>query len=257
MLEAQVELAPDIYAARAEYDPKYVDLDNATLRRALLGNGADNEGLLALYRQMEPQLTEFAAQAQTGQRTRDVADVEALGGRATAALRAADPTASRLEDTLAAQAQAELDSGANLDPALAAQVSQGVRAAQASRGMGFGASDASVEGLFLGREAEAMRRARQGFAGTVAAQRRASTGDPFMAILGRPSTTAALSGQVMGQGGQAGRTGQVFDPFSAYGADVANTNFNAQAAANIATANNKNAITAAGIGAAGSAASAL
>jgi hypothetical protein len=66
-----------------------------------------------------------------------------------------------------------------------------------------------------------------------------------------------MSGQVMGQGGQATQGGQVFDPFSAYGADVANTNFNAQAAANIATANNKTAITAAGIGAAGSAASAL
>jgi hypothetical protein len=63
-----------------------------------------------------------------------------------------------------------------------------------------------------------------------------------MAILGRPSTALALSGQVMGQGSQAGANGPQFDPFSAYGADLANTNFNASAAAKIAQANNDTAI---------------
>lgn len=257
MLQAQVDLAPDIYAAKAQYDPQYADLNVETLKRALLGNGADSEGLLALYQQIEPQLTQFTSQAQTGQRTRDVADVEALGGRATAALRNADPVAAALEDKLAAQAQAGLDAGAGLDPAMAREVQQGVRAAQASRGMGFGASDTSVEGLFSAREANAMQQQRQGFAGTVAQQRRASTGDPFMAILGRPSSSLQAAGQVMSQGGAAASNTQQFDPFSAYGADVANTNFNASAAAKIAQANNDTAISAAGIGAAGSAASAL
>jgi hypothetical protein len=55
---------------------------------------------------------------------------------------------------------------------------------------------------------------------------------------------------VVGQG--AGLSaGSQFNPESGYAADIFNTNFNSQAAANIASANNKTALTAAGISAAG------
>lgn len=250
-LQAQIDLAPDIFAANKQYRPQYADLDVATLRRSLLGSDAQ-PGLLATYAEIEPQLTEFASRAASGQRERDIADVERLGGRATTALRQADPQAAALEDALAAQAQAALDSGGALDPALADQVSQGVRAAQAARGMGFGAPDASVEGLFLGREANAMLQQNRGFAQDVAARRRATQGDPFLAILGRPSTVSSMAPGVVGQGGAMGASAQSFDPFNAYASDLNNTNFNAKAAAKIAQANNDTAITAAGINAAGS-----
>lgn len=256
MLQAQVDLAPDLYAANAQYQPLYSDLNIATLRRALLGNGTD-PGLLQTYKDVEPQLTEFASAATSGQRERDVADVERLGGRATAALRGADPTAAALEDALAKQAMDQLASGASLDPQMRDQVSQEVRSAQAARGFGFSGSDADVEGLFLGREANAMRQQRQGFAADVASRRRATTGDPFMAILGRPSSVPGMAGSVIGQAAGTTAGAQQFDPFSAYGADLANTNFNAKAAAKIAQANNNAAITSAGISAAGSAASSL
>lgn len=254
-LQAQIDLAPDIYAAKAKYDPQYADLNVATLRRSLLGNGTDS-GLLALYSQVEPQLTDFAAKSQSGQRERDVADVERLGGRATAALRSADPIAAALEDKLAQAASDQLDAGARLDPALANEVSQGVRAAQAARGFGMGSSDADVEGLFLGREANAMRQQRQSFASDVATRRRASTGDPFLAILGRPSTAANMASGVINQGGSVAAQGaQSFDPWNAYASDLYNTNFNAKSAAAIADANNSTAITSAGISAAGNMAS--
>jgi hypothetical protein len=102
-----------------------------------------------------------------------------------------------------------------------------------------------------------MLQQNRSFASQVAAQRRASQGDPFMAILGRPSTVAGMASGVIGQGSAAGQTSQQFDPFSAYASDLNNTNFNAKAAAKIAQANNDTAITAAGISAAGSAASSL
>lgn len=256
-LQAQLDLAPDQYAARAQYDPLYANLNVNTLRQTLLGDGKDSAGLLKLYQDIEPQLTDFTARATSGQRERDVADVEALGGRATAALRGADPTAAALEDLLAQQAMSGLQSGTSLDPALRDQVQQEVRSAQAARGFGFSGADADVEGLFLGREANAMRQQRQGFATDVAARRRATTGDPFMAILGRPSSSLGMAGSLVGQAGSAASGAPSFDPFSAYGADVANTNFNAKAAAKIAQANNDAAITGAAIGAAGSAASAM
>lgn len=246
-LQAQVDLAPDIYKARAQYDPQYADLNIATLRRSLFGNGTD-AGLLQTYKDAEPQLTEFANQATSNQRTRDVADVERLGGRATAALRSSDPVAAALEDKLAAAATEQLNAGASLDPTLANEVSQGVRSAQAARGFGMGGSDAAVEGLFLGREANAMRQQRQAFATDVAARRRATTGDPFMSILGRPSSVEGMAGNAVSQGnGIAGQGAQTFDPFNAYSADLYNTNFNAKSAAKIAQANNDTALMAAGI----------
>ncbi len=246
-LQAQIDLAPDILAANQQYRPQYADLDIQTLRRGLLGS-ENQPGLLQTYRDIEPQLTELSAQAASGQRERDVADVERLGARAPTALREVDPQAAALEDSLARQAQAALDSGGALDPAITNQVSQQVRAAQAARGMGFGASDASVEGLFLGREANAMLQQNRGFAADVAARRRASQGDPFMAILGRPSTVAGMASNVVGQGSAAGASAQSFDPFSGYASDLNNTNFNAKAAAKIAGANNDAAITSAAIG---------
>lgn len=255
-LQAQIDLAPDQYAARQQFDPLYADLNVATLRRALLGDGQSG-GMLQLYQDIEPQLTNFTNAATSNQRQRDVADVETLGPRATAALRASDPQAAALEDMLAQQAMDQLSSGASLDPQLRDQVAQEVRSAQAARGFGFSGSDADVEGLFLGREANAMRQQRQGFAADVAARRRATTGDPFMAILGRPSSVVGQAGSVMGQAGGAASGAPSFDPFTSYAADLYNTNFNAKAAANIAEANNKTALASAGIQAAGSAASAM
>lgn len=249
---AQLELAPDQLAARQKYDPQYADLNNQVLRRSLFG-AEGSPGLLQTYQDAEPLLTKFAAEAQSGQRERDVADVERLGGRASAAFRNADPQAAAIEDKLAAQALEELNAGADLDPSLRREVVQNVRAGQADRGFGMGLADASVEGLFTGREAEAMRRTRQNFASGVAARRRSANVDPFLAVLGRQSAVPALAGATVGEGRTMTAGSPDFNPWSAYGADVANTNFNADASARIASANNKAAITGAAISAAGSA----
>jgi hypothetical protein len=88
----------------------------------------------------------------------------------------------------------------------------------------------------------------------------ASTGtDPSLAILGRPSQGAAQGQALLGQGqqGASGAGPSLFNPESAYAGDIFNTNYNANAAANIASANNKTALIGAGISAAGSAASSM
>lgn len=226
------------------------------MRRSLFGSEGQ-PGLLQTYQEAEPLLTQFSAQAQSGQRERDVADVERLGSRASSAFRNADPQAAALEDKLAAQAMEGLDAGANLDPSLYRTTTQAARSASADRGFGMGLADASVESLFVGREAEAMRQARQGFATDVAARRRAANVDPFLAVLGRQSAVPGMTGAAVGEGRTMTAGAPGFDPWNAYSMDLANTNFNAKSASAIANANNANAITGAAIGAAGSAASAM
>ena len=75
--------------------------------------------------------------------------------------------------------------------------------------------------------------------------------DPFQGVLGRASTNVGnnqnLFGQSAGTTASAGATRTQFDPFSAYGADLANTNYNAQEASKIASANNAAALQSANI----------
>lgn len=113
---------------------------------------------------------------------------------------------------------------------------------------------------FLGQAAqfEAARRG-EGFNRRLSATqaRLATFADPFQGVLGRSSanvgTNANLFGNAVGTAGaSAQQTRGMFEPFNPYAADVYNTNYNAQAAANIATANNRAGLIGAGIGAIGS-----
>lgn len=147
-LQAQLDLAPSIFAANQQYAPQYAQLSNALLQQQVLGTpnfdaaGAlandpwavanraqinaeaartgrtpeqwlmdhlrenpgdpalqaiaqryttNTGGLLDTYRTATPQLAAIQAQANTAQRSADIADVAKLGLQATAAYRAANP----------------------------------------------------------------------------------------------------------------------------------------------------------------------
>lgn len=76
--------------------------------------------------------------------------------------------------------------------------------------------------------------------------------DPFQAILGRSGSLQGAMGANQQAGAGVGYSGSgMFDPFSAYGSDIYNTNYNAQAAANNANANNRAGMVSGGLGAAG------
>lgn len=72
-LRTQLELAPQVFAANAQYLPQYATLANQVAS------------------QMLPNLLSQQATANTSQRTSDIADVRALGGQALEAWRAANP----------------------------------------------------------------------------------------------------------------------------------------------------------------------
>lgn len=257
-LQAQVDLAPDRYAAEREYAPLYADLSAQNVRRLLLGNGQE-PGLLDTWEQIAPRTQALTDQTQAAQRNADVEALRTLAPQAVQALRDADPQQRALMDALNKAALDDLQAGYGLDPALRDQVTQDVRAAQASRGMGFGNADATAEAFALGDRGLALRTQRQLTAQNQARLNAATGSDPALVVLGRPSQGAGQSQALLGQGQQGAQAAgpSLFNPESAYASDVYNTNFNSQAAANIASANNKTALIGAGISAAGSAASSM
>lgn len=183
-----------------------------------------------------------------------------------------DPLVQEMRD----QAQRELALGSGLDAATSREVQQNIRAAQAARGMGMGGGDMYQEAMGLGSAGEALRQQRRAFAGgvvtmsgqdklarqlayernlqqsyglqgNIAGINAASAVDPMLAILGRPSGSYQPA---LAQGGQ--YTGDRFDTMNPYAADLYNTNYNGEAAANIAGSNQRAAIAGSLIGAAGS-----
>lgn len=254
-LRAQIDLAPDQYAAEAQYRPQYAALDLGILRDTLTGTDG-KPGLLALYENdIAPALGRVDAADRAARTEADLALIRDKAPEVTRALREASGT-SDLVAQLERQAKEGLDAGASLDPSLADEVSQGVRAAQAGRGFGFGMNDVVQEAFARGERGQALRNQRQQFATQTVGTLQATGGDPVLALLGRPSQTMQVGQSVAAQG-QGFTPGALFNPESAYAGDVNNTNFNARAAAKIAQANNDAAITAAGISAAGNMASSV
>jgi hypothetical protein len=201
-----------------------------------------------------PGLLELAS----GQRASDVADVGKLGPAATAAYLAANPwlaygidqTTARMADSplltsLNQQAQDALARGGQLTPEEIGQLSQSARARFAASGLVNGNQAIGAE--LLSRDAATRQRlaAAQALATGVQGLNTQQTGlvqqgtnvlrnalpDPFQTVLGRPSNTSIMP------------VNQLFNPTNPYFQDLYNTNYNAQAAANIAGANNNAAIT--------------
>lgn len=254
-LAAQIDLAPKRYAAEAEYRPKYAQLDLQTLDRTLQGSDG-TRGLLDIYEKtIYPTLSRVEAADRKARTEADLALIQDKAGAVTSALREASGTAGLVGD-LEKTAREQLAAGASLDPSLAGEVEQGVRAGQAARGFGFGAPDAVAEAFARGERGNALRQQRQQFATQTVGTLQATGGDPVMALLGRPSQTLGM-GQSFGAQGQGFTPGSLFNPESGYAGDIYNTNYNAKAAAKIAQANNDAALQAAAISSSGSVLSSL
>lgn len=98
-LATQMRLAPDVYKANAEYQPKYAALDQQLLNDSLFGgNGAP--GLIEMYGKAGTALSGQDAAANTAQRTADIADVNALGGLARQAYNNANPELAAMMGSL-------------------------------------------------------------------------------------------------------------------------------------------------------------
>lgn len=241
-LRAQVELAPEKYAAEAEFAPQYQALQLDLLRRA-------TPELLALYeQQIAPSLGRTEAAARSQSRAGDIADIATLGPQAREAIRASSPEQAALVDTLTRQAQSAAAAGSQLTPEQARAVQQQTRAAQAARGLSQqpgGAVEEAVQQQLAGAGIQQMRQ-QQAMQALGASQ--GLYGDVFQQVLGRPSQAFAMAPGFAGQA--AGfAPGQLFQPESQYAADIANQAYQGKLAAQTATAANISGMVGAGLSA--------
>jgi hypothetical protein len=144
-------------------------------------------------------------------------------------LRAYNPQTAGLLDTLNQQAQQQMSYNGALDPATQRLLQQNIRGSQAARGMGYGVGDQAQEAYYVTQTEEQRRAANQQFGSSVAGLTQSFYGDPFSRVAGLTTPGAPM-----------------VNPESSYAQDIYNTQFNANAAANIASANNQAALVSSG-----------
>ena len=247
-LQTQINLAPDLYAAEERFRPKYAQLDLDIAKQLA-------PDLLDLYETSQRRLGALDRETLAAQREADISAIEDYGTRAMqgyrAAADAANPEQAALMAELNKQALSDLQLGGQLNASEQRDLQQAARGAQAARGFGYGINDAAIESWAQMQGSDQKRRQRQGFAQSMAGLNQANSVDPFMAILGRPSSmTPAMTGSFVGQA-QGFNPGAMFSPESQYAADIYNQNYQGQLAARTATAKNRASMIGAGIGAFG------
>lgn len=244
-LRAQLDLAPEKYAAEAKYAPQYQALQLDLLRSA-------TPELLKLYKeQIAPTMGEVEAAARSRSRAGDIADISALGPQARAAIKAASPEQAALADTLTAQAQSGLAAGTRLTPEQQRMAQQQTRAGLAARGLAQGPSGALQEAVRSQMVGAGLQQQRQQQAMGALGASQGVYGDVFQQVLGRPSQAFGASQGFVGQA-QGFNPGQLFNPESQYAANLIGGNQQAQLAARTASAANTTALIGAGMSAASS-----
>lgn len=150
------------------------------------------------------------------QRTADVAALEEFAPQVVEIQRGADPYSTRIADLAQEQAERLYAEGeGELSPERRRMAEQAARAGSLARGREMGQAGVAAE--LLGREqvrAGLRQEARQAGTGAFGMTRQLA-GDLGATILGRPSASIGLGGQMLGQAqqGAAGQMGpQLFDP---------------------------------------------
>ena len=244
-LQAQVDMAGDLYGAEEQWRGKYAQLDMDIANQM-------TPQLLNLYESSQRRLGTMDREQLDLQREGDISAIEKYGGRAREALDAANPEQAALLKELNAQAMGDLELGGQLNAGERRTINQSARGAQAARGFGYGINDAAIESWANLQGSEQKRQQRQGFAQSMVGMNKATAADPFMAILGRPSSmNPMMSGGVVGQAGGF-NPGAMFSPESQYAGDIHNQNYQGELSARTASAKNKASMIGAGMGAFGS-----
>jgi len=177
--------------------PQYAALNLADLQ-------AYQTGLLGLQEATTRQAGRLERETLAAQREADIAAVEGMGGRATAALRAADPYSARLAELSQQAAEKAYAQAERVTPEQMRGAQQMARAAGLARGRIGDQSAVAAE--ILGREdVLGRRRAEAAQYGQLAfGMNRAISADPFQAILGRQSGALGYGAQQMGMAQQLG-----------------------------------------------------
>ena len=228
-LRNQIDLAPEKYAAEAQFAPKYQALTIDMLKQA-------TPELLRLYEeQIAPSMGRTEAASRAASRAGDIADISRLGPQARAAIQGFAPEQTRIADILAQNATSNLLAGSRLTPEQQRMAQQQARMASSARGMAQGPNAALQEALRSQMIGAGLQQQRQQQAMGALQAGQGVYGDVFQQILGRPSQAFAGSQGFVGQA-QGFNPGQLFNPESAYAGNIYGGNQQAIGAANAAGA---------------------
>ena len=235
-LEAQIELAPDLFESEARFRPEYANLERKMLLEQL---GIDTDkGLLQAYEEdIAPSLTRQRATAVEG----DINMLREFGSDLLEAQREADPLADSLRQGILESAQEDLEAGMGLTQTEQRDLDQQILAGAADRGMEGQAStlaDAVSQRLSANRAIKQQR-----LANAASAYGLAPT-DPLFALTGRASQVPGQVSQQFGTSGFAlNASPAIFNPESNYAGNLATQNYQGIMDANAASAANQAAIT--------------
>ncbi len=225
---------PTLANTEKTYKPGFIDTALGGINQSL----NSPNGLLSTYLNLVPGMTG----ANTTARTADVNDVGALGAQAASAIRGVNPQGTGLLDTLNEQANLGLGAGSQLLPGEVSRISSGVRGDWASRGLGTSAPAQLDEAMQLYGAGDTARQSRQNFAlGVNDANLRGVTAPALSLVTGQNPTTGAATDFLNAASTLAGAAGPSLIPGS-QNYDIFNTAYNARAAADIASANNRAAV---------------
>jgi hypothetical protein len=229
-LEAQIDLAPELYYAEKKFAPKYNELELQNLAEMLTGT-QNARGLMDIYENdVAPSYARIQQQAEASQREADVAAVSQYAPQMREALRSSNPENAALLDELNSQAMAQLAAGGRMAPEDMRDIQQQTRGAFSARGLNNSNASSIEEIMNQQLGGQQLKMQRQAFAQSLIPQNQGVYGDPFMAILGRPSSVVGSSqgfgNQAMGMGQTTGPS--LFSPESPYAQDAFNTNYNSE-----------------------------
>ena len=230
-LEAQVELAPALYASELKYRPQYADLER---RMQLEQLGIDpSKGLLRAY---EEDIAPSMARQKAGAVGGDIDILRKYGPELLKAQREADPLADSLRTGIMETASEDLAAGQGLTATERMDLDQQVLAGAADRGMeGQGSTFAEQVSQRLGAD----RKIKQQRLSNAANAYRLGAQDPLFALTGRAGSTPQ---QAMAQFGSAGfsldSSPGIFNPESNYAGQLNTQNWQGEMDARAATASN-------------------
>jgi len=184
-------LQGQILASEQMYRPQYTQLELNDINTFLQGSGGQM-GLLEIQDLASRRAGGIGQELTSMQRAADIADVEALGGRATAALRAADPMQQAIVNQLNTLAAQRFAASGQLSPQEMRGAQQAARLGGLARGRVGDVSTVASEVLnreqaLAARRQEALQAAQMAFA-----VNQATAADPFQAILGRPAQAPGM-----------------------------------------------------------------
>ena len=203
-----------LIASEAKYRPQYTALELADINTMAYGN-EEQAGLFKMLEDQSARAGKLQREQLGLQRESDVGALEEFAPQVVEAYREADPYSTGLAEQQTAMANDLYQRSQGLNPEQQRLVDQ--QALGMAQRQGRVTDQSAVAGQLLGREQylSGLRNQAAGMGQQAYSQNRNLAGDVGMTILGRPSSSINLGGQMLGQAqqGAAGPMGpQLFDP---------------------------------------------